>query len=462
MSYEGPNLGLETGFVTDQDGWGEPYNEAMRRLDALTDRVALDVVEDLPGSPADGDRYLLSAAASENANKFAVRVEGAWSYYAPPLIQTIFVKSLGFWVRWESGAWVDQGVPAHGHSIVAITGLTVALAGKSDTGHGHAISDVTGLTAALAGKSDTGHGHAISDVTGLTAALAGKASTAHASSHEPGGSDPIDWSGKINLRGTLAARPSAASVGAGVLYFATDDNGGTIYRSTGSAWEKCGRGATESGGASVGNEYNPFQTLVSPSASNQALTSSGGTALSIRGGDTESFGATGYSITTTSNGGVSSLRGRYYTMTLPDGGFVCVYLNRPTCGSFSNAVFALMHTYASGASSGFSAFVFNQDNNLLLEGYTSSTANTGPVGTARTVIVPSGYPRVWLGWERQGLDYLPWWSYDGISWTPYGNKVTLGLAADGMFVGTNSYSNTVVATFRSIRVFAAIGPAGGV
>lgn len=133
MSYEGPNLGLETGFAENQDGWGGPYNEAMRRLDALTERLALDVVDELPGSPTDGDRYLLSAVATENANKFAVRVQGAWSFYAPPLIQTIFVKSLGFWVCWQSDEWVDQGVPSHGHSIGGITGLTAALSGKQDS-----------------------------------------------------------------------------------------------------------------------------------------------------------------------------------------------------------------------------------------------------------------------------------------------------------------------------------------
>lgn len=35
--------------------------------------------------------------------------------------------------------------------------------------------------------------------------------------------------------GTLAARPSAASFGVG-LYYATNDNGGTLYRSDGAAW----------------------------------------------------------------------------------------------------------------------------------------------------------------------------------------------------------------------------------
>lgn len=40
----------------------------------------------------------------------------------------------------------------------------------------------------------------------------------------------------VNQTGTLAARPAATSVKAGSIYFATDDWGGTLYRSTGTAW----------------------------------------------------------------------------------------------------------------------------------------------------------------------------------------------------------------------------------
>lgn len=52
-------------------------------------------------------------------------------------------------------------------------------------------------------------------------------------------SAPVD----IHLSGTLAARPAAGSTNAGKLYLATDDGGGTTYRSTGSSWVKCGAGA---------------------------------------------------------------------------------------------------------------------------------------------------------------------------------------------------------------------------
>lgn len=113
MSYTGPNLGLESGFVDNQDGWGEPYNDAMRRVDALTNIAVTGVVSSLPGSPTNGDRYLLSPSAETNPNYVAVRVQGAWDYYPPGVVRLVFVASLGFSVWWNGSAWVNATVPTH-------------------------------------------------------------------------------------------------------------------------------------------------------------------------------------------------------------------------------------------------------------------------------------------------------------------------------------------------------------
>src|SRR5204862_4965950 len=49
-------------------------------------------------------------------------------------------------------------------------------------------------------------------------------------------------SGSVHAAGTLAARPVAAAGNAGYLYFATDVNGGTLYRSDGTTWSKVAAG----------------------------------------------------------------------------------------------------------------------------------------------------------------------------------------------------------------------------
>jgi hypothetical protein len=56
----------------------------------------------------------------------------------------------------------------------------------------------------------------------------------------------------LSQSGTLSARPAASSVIAGTFYFATDDNGGTVYRSDGSSWTKIAASVAQSGGAELG------------------------------------------------------------------------------------------------------------------------------------------------------------------------------------------------------------------
>jgi hypothetical protein len=46
------------------------------------------------------------------------------------------------------------------------------------------------------------------------------------------------------LRGTFASRPTAGSTNSGLYYLATDNNGGTLYQSSGSSWIQVGAGAS--------------------------------------------------------------------------------------------------------------------------------------------------------------------------------------------------------------------------
>lgn len=107
-------------------------------------------------------------------------------------------------------------------------------------GTGGAVTSVAGRTGAVV--------LAVADVTNAVAITDGRLSdaripTAHKTGHAPGGTDAIDYT-VVNLAGTLAARPAAAAANAGLIYFATDDNGGSLYRSTGAAWVATAKGLT--------------------------------------------------------------------------------------------------------------------------------------------------------------------------------------------------------------------------
>jgi hypothetical protein len=54
------------------------------------------------------------------------------------------------------------------------------------------------------------------------------------------------------LRGTFASRPAAAAGNSGLYYLATDNNGGTLYQSTGSAWVQLAAGVTHGATHSTG------------------------------------------------------------------------------------------------------------------------------------------------------------------------------------------------------------------
>jgi hypothetical protein len=60
--------------------------------------------------------------------------------------------------------------------------------------------------------------------------------SAHQGTHRAGGSDPLPWGSLIHASGLIGARPAAAAANAGYYYFATDSDGGTLFRSDGATW----------------------------------------------------------------------------------------------------------------------------------------------------------------------------------------------------------------------------------
>lgn len=56
----------------------------------------------------------------------------------------------------------------------------------------------------------------------------------------------------VHLSGTLAARPGAGTVPANSTYFATNDNGGTLYQVVSGAWVQAGAGVLQTGGREIG------------------------------------------------------------------------------------------------------------------------------------------------------------------------------------------------------------------
>lgn len=77
--------------------------------------------------------------------------------------------------------------------------------------------------------------------------------------------------GGMLLSGTFASRPTAGSGNTSLYYFATDNNGGTLYQSTGSTWTQIGAGATHGATHSTGGPDALSGNLDAIARSNIAL-----------------------------------------------------------------------------------------------------------------------------------------------------------------------------------------------
>jgi hypothetical protein len=95
-------------------------NEALRSLDALVQLAVLD--RDLaapPGTPAEGQRWLVAASPSGDwaghADEIAVWQDDGWDFYTPQIGWLAYVADEGALLAWTGNGWVD--------AIAALTSL---------------------------------------------------------------------------------------------------------------------------------------------------------------------------------------------------------------------------------------------------------------------------------------------------------------------------------------------------
>jgi len=100
------------------------------------------------------------------------------------------------------------------------------------------VTDVSGTTFTVARGQEGSTAASHASTSAVTLVVTGAALTAMPSN--------------ISSEGTLATRPAATAVPIGFYYFANDDNGGTMYRSNGTAWVKWAPGVLEGAGVELG------------------------------------------------------------------------------------------------------------------------------------------------------------------------------------------------------------------
>ena len=107
-----PNLGLPT-LAQGQALKEITHNEALLRLDALVQSsVKSRVLATPPGSPANGDRWIVPSGATGvlagQTDKIAFWREGAWAYLSPVVGWRVHVEDERLTIVWTDGVWRDR------------------------------------------------------------------------------------------------------------------------------------------------------------------------------------------------------------------------------------------------------------------------------------------------------------------------------------------------------------------
>jgi len=100
-----PGIGLTGFFGLGFDGWDDEMDVNLRLVSALVQANALDLVAANPGSPTNGDIYLLDDTHATNPGEIAIRDDGAWVYVAPQIGWKFYDAAAGFERRSDGTTW---------------------------------------------------------------------------------------------------------------------------------------------------------------------------------------------------------------------------------------------------------------------------------------------------------------------------------------------------------------------
>lgn len=133
-----PNLGLTSKWATG-DTWGAKFNANMDKLDLLTQTAVKD--KDLatpPGSPANGDAYIVGASPTGSwtghAKDVAIWIDSAWIFYTPKEGWITWVNDENLIYAYDGANWLSYSSGGGGGGGVAGGQTRYALLTPMDLG----------------------------------------------------------------------------------------------------------------------------------------------------------------------------------------------------------------------------------------------------------------------------------------------------------------------------------------
>lgn len=105
MSRTLPNIGLKGDYTVGDDDWGPEMDANLLKLSTLVQGAVISRIAAVPGSPAEGDAYVLTAAPHDQ--NVAVYDDGAWVYFAPAEGWWFYDRDANKYISFDGAAWVE-------------------------------------------------------------------------------------------------------------------------------------------------------------------------------------------------------------------------------------------------------------------------------------------------------------------------------------------------------------------
>lgn len=99
-----PGLGLRAYWTAGSNNWDQQHDPDTRKLSVLVQAAVISRTTNLPGSPSNGDIYIVPVGQT-NENQIAARDNGAWVYFAPAEGFLVHVNDDDEFVKWTGSAW---------------------------------------------------------------------------------------------------------------------------------------------------------------------------------------------------------------------------------------------------------------------------------------------------------------------------------------------------------------------
>lgn len=112
-----PNLGLAAFFALGEDGWDDEMSLNLLKLSVLTQGNVISTVSATPGAPADGDVHIFDGTHPTQANKVAIRDDGAWIYLTPVEGWMLYDKTANQFMKFDGASWAELATGGGGGGV---------------------------------------------------------------------------------------------------------------------------------------------------------------------------------------------------------------------------------------------------------------------------------------------------------------------------------------------------------